>query len=140
MAIPCGVSMMQHTTGKHLLTGPHCKCVNTFKTPYGISINSCFLTMTFEKHVIARMILCVEMKMSDPSTLATVSPSLYHVECSVLVSLTFIQRLDFFINRNIPIFTSFYSQKLLKTSSRMLTVWVKNPNRKFMIAIVLLVW
>lgn len=32
--------------------------------------------MTFEKHVIARMILCMEMKMSDPSTLATVSPSL----------------------------------------------------------------
>lgn len=46
--------------------------------------------MTFEKHVIARMILCMEMKMSDPSTLATVSPSLYQVERSVLVSLTFI--------------------------------------------------
>lgn len=90
MAIPCGVSMMQHTTGKHLLTSAHCKCVNTFKTPYGISINNCFLTMTFEKRVIARMILCMEMKMSDPSTLATVSPSLYQVECSVLVSLTFI--------------------------------------------------
>lgn len=76
MVIPCGVGMMQHTTGKHLLTGAHCKCVNTFKTPYGISINNCFLTMTSEKHVIARMILCMEMKMSDPSTLATVSPSL----------------------------------------------------------------